>query len=288
MRVWNGLKLSISISMIVGLVFSSAFFAVLLYAKMTDQDLAILAPKGEVLAAGAESDKKSPAKDDPKQTVALIKNSARPEVAAPAKKPSAFISAPAIKQHPELPAGCEVTSLTMLLQFYGVNKDKMQLAQEMKRDTTPISLGADGSIEYWGNPHTGFVGDVTRKQIGFGIYHSGLFALLEKYVPTAVDLTGGSFQQLEAQVSQGIPVVVWTTINFKEPAKWVKWNTPIGPIKTTFSEHAVLLVGYDQDFVYVNDPKNGHKNVKLPKSQFLKTWDMMGKQAISYKKIEKG
>ena len=50
MRIWNGLKLSISISIIFGLIFSGALFTVLLYAKIADKELAILAPKNAAVA----------------------------------------------------------------------------------------------------------------------------------------------------------------------------------------------------------------------------------------------
>lgn len=98
-----------------------------------------------------------------------------------------------------------------------------------------------------------------------------------------MDLTNQSFDMLEQQLRDGIPSLVWTTINFQVPDNWVVWDTPIGPIETTFMEHAVLLVGFDEQNVYVNDPSTGKSNVKIDKAQFLATWEAMGRQALSYK-----
>lgn len=274
MKIKEGLKLSAMVSLIVGLLFSSGLFSVLLYADITDKELAMLArkPHAEIVHADGV-DAAIQSKDEiPVQQ----------EKPAFIKVKAARFTVPAISQYPELPAGCEITSLTMLLQYYGVNKGKMELVPEMKVDDTEIIWGTGGKIKYWGNPHSGFVGDITRKSIGFGIYHTALFELLQKYVPSAEDLTESPFDVLEQQIQKGIPVVVWTTINFKVPDRWVEWDTPVGPIRTTFSEHAVLLVGYDENHVYVNDPLSGQQNLQLAKEQFIATWEAMGKQALSY------
>jgi uncharacterized protein YvpB len=202
------------------------------------------------------------------------------------RKASAMLKAPAISQYPELPSGCEITALTMLLQFYGIKKNKMELLPEMKYDTTPVKLDNNKKIVYWGNPNLGFVGDLKEYAKGFGIYHTALIELLKKYVPTALDLTGKPFEALEDKVAEGIPVEVWTTIKFQESVEWIEWDTSIGPIRTTFLEHAVLLVGYDKDNVYVNDPLTGSSQVKVNKALFIRTWELMEKQAISYSKGE--
>ncbi|MEF3303927.1 C39 family peptidase [Paenibacillus sp. GYB003] len=261
----NVAKLLLTLFLILGLLFSSGVFSVLLYAKMTGKDF-LAEPASVVLAEGSHG-----------SGGAAV--DAKPE--PPPKPASAKLDAPVVKQLPELPPGCEIVSLTMLLHYYGVNKSKMELVDEMVKDPTPITW-KNGQIVYWGNPNTGYVGDVTGKSRGFGIYHAGLFPTLKANVPTAVDLTGSDFDAIERQIAGGFPVIVWTTIDYAVPKKWVTWDTPIGPIETTFMEHAVLMVGYDEQFVYVNDPLSGKKAHPIAKEQFLAAWDAMGKQALSY------
>lgn len=263
-------KYAFTLFLIVGLLFSSGVFSLLLYVKITGKDV-FLEPAQEAiaLAQGAGGTEGAAAE-------------VKPETVKP-KPASAMVDAPVVKQLPELPPGCEIVSLTMLLNFYGITKSKMELVEEMVKDPTPAKW-QNGSVVYWGNPYTGYVGDVTGKSRGFGVYHTGLFPTLQANVATAVDLTGSEFDVIERQIAEGIPVVVWTTIDFALPKKWVTWDTPIGPIETTFMMHAVLLVGYDEQHVYVNDPLSGKKAHKLNKEQFLATWDVMGKQALSYTK----
>ncbi|MBP1156143.1 MULTISPECIES: C39 family peptidase [unclassified Paenibacillus] len=277
--LWKGIQVTLGLFLMAGLLFASGVFAVLLYAKITGQtwfDEPVLS--GTVIYAGqAGQGRPTPGGNNANAAAASDKP------AEPRPK-SAMLEAPVVRQLPELPSGCEVTSLTMLLQYYGVDKSKMELAQEMKRDETPIRYNKDGSIAFWGNPNLGFVGEVTGAAKGFGIYHTALYDLLEAYVPTAVDMTREPFSKLEDQLIQGIPSVVWTTIDYKVPSKWVVWDTSIGPIQTTFMEHAVLLVGFDEEFVYVNDPLSGKGKHKIEKARFLAIWEAMGSQALSYSK----
>ncbi|SDC79318.1 Uncharacterized protein YvpB [Paenibacillus sp. UNCCL117] len=279
--LWKGIQVTLGFFLIGGLLFASGVFAVLLYAKMTGQD-EWMRPAVHAFEASLQAGSDQQADAAPPEPLTAAGAASAAAAAAQPKPASVMLEAPVVRQLPELPSGCEVTSLTMLLKFRGLEKTKMELAAEMKRDPTPIRYNKDGSIAYWGNPNTGFVGEPTGKAKGFGIYHTALFEQLKQHVPTAVDLTRQPFDKLEDHLRSGIPAVVWTTIDFQVPKKWVVWDTPLGPIETTFMEHAVLLVGFDEENVYVNDPLSGRGKLKLNKAQFIATWEAMGRQAISY------
>ncbi|MFJ8456486.1 C39 family peptidase [Bacillus paramycoides] len=194
-------------------------------------------------------------------------------------KESAMIEGvPFIKQLPELPRGCEVTSLAMLLQHKGVQVDKMQLASEIHR----IPFEQDGLR---GNPYEGFVGNIyTKSEQGYGVYHQPIFTLAEKYVPEKViNLTGREVQDLYKVISSGSPVWVIANTTFKPLSEdsFETWNTSSGEVKITYYEHSVVVIGYDQNFVYMNDPLANNPRKAVPRAEFEKSWEQMGKQAIT-------
>lgn len=199
-------------------------------------------------------------------------------------KESVLLDIPVISQLPELPRGCEVTSLAMLLQNAGVNVDKMELGQRIEKDPTPYQM-KDGQV-FFGHPNVGFVGDMYNiDNPGYGVYHKPIKELADKYLPErVVDLTGSHFSELEKSLSNGFPV--WIIINswYSElpPEQFRTWNTPAGEVLITYREHSVLITGFDKDFVYVNDPLTNEKNKKIPNEKFLKAWVQMGCQAITY------
>ena len=198
------------------------------------------------------------------------------------RSPSQQLDIPVLRQLPELHNGCEVTSLSMLLHAEGIFVDKLDLAQMIKKDPTPFQGNSLQDIEQWGDPNEGFVGDITGKQRGYGVYNGPIFDLLLHFVPEqAVNLTGRDFRYVEWAISLGSPVVVWTTINHEPVRQWVTWKKGNREIKATLKEHAVLLVGYDENHIYINDPLTGEKSKKVPKDSFLVSWEQMGSQAVT-------
>jgi len=199
-------------------------------------------------------------------------------------KNSVLIDAPLIRQNPELPRGCEVTSLAMLLQHAGIKFDKMTLADLIKKDPTPYKK-KNGKI-YYGNPYNGFVGDMyIKKNRGLGVYHEPIADLSRTFLPTrTINFTGHSFEDVQRYLTNGTPVWVITNARYKElpKSKFETWHTRDGIIRITYHEHSVLITGYDQKYVYFNDPLTGVKNKKAPKQDFIKAWEQMGKQAITY------
>jgi len=190
-----------------------------------------------------------------------------------------------INQLPEYKNGCEATSLTMMLNYAGVNVSKDSVIGKVKRDLTPIKYDSKGSIIEWGNPKKGFVGDITGKTPGYSIDPVALAPVINEYLPDkALDLTGCDYGELENILLSGRPIVVWITSTFKEPKVSHTWTSNGTVIKSYFTQHAVLITGMDENSIYYNDPLTGVKNAKVDKSTFKSVWTKMGKKALSYYK----
>ncbi|WP_041580348.1 C39 family peptidase [Bacillus sp. 1NLA3E] len=194
-----------------------------------------------------------------------------------------LLDVPLIKQNPELKYGCEVTSLTMMLQFAGVNTNKMELFSKIKKDPDAIQRSRSGDIIRWGNPNDGFVGDMTGKTAGYAVFDQPMEDLVNDYLPDrAVNLTNQSFDEVLKHVAHGYPVVVWTTGDFRLPDRPESWLHGNQIIHTPLDLHAVVLVGFDEKFVYINDPLAGKKQHAVDKQQFHTSWLALKSRAISY------
>lgn len=189
-----------------------------------------------------------------------------------------------IRQMPELPRGCEVTSLAMLLNYSGTKANKMTLAKQVKKD--PAKLTRKNGKIYFGHPNYGFVGNMyTFNKPGLGVFHKPIEALAEKYKPNRIkNLTGKPFETILSYVSAGHPVWVINTSWFSRVPNsyWQTWHTSHGTVRITYKEHSVVITGYDSKYVYFNDPLDGTKNKKRPIKTFVEGWKQFGSQAISY------
>ncbi|MGL4818569.1 MAG: C39 family peptidase [Bacilli bacterium] len=198
--------------------------------------------------------------------------------------PSVTLNVPHIRQLPELPRGCEVTSLAMMLQEAGIRVTKMELANAIAKDKTPYLAKADGI--HWGNPHEGFVGsmaDATKP--GYGVYIEPLIALAEEYIPNrVVNFTGQQPERILKHVSNGRPVLVITNTTFAplSASEWFTVQTNDGPIPFTMKMHAVVITGYEPGWIIVNDPLSKTREQRIPANNFWLAWEEMGSQALSY------
>ena len=187
---------------------------------------------------------------------------------------------PHVAQNPELPRGCEVTSLAMLLNYVGIPVDKLTLAEQVAKDDTPLSR--ENGVTTYGSPNRGFVGSMTNmRENGLGVYHGPIFDLLKAYCPGAVDATDCGFDAVRYYLSKGRPVWVIVTSSFRvlPESAFETWQTADGELRITYSEHSVLLTGYDEAFVYFNDPLGGEG--KAARAAFTAAWEQMGGQAVS-------
>jgi len=202
------------------------------------------------------------------------------QAAAQKKKADLPLDVPIIQQMPELPRGCEVTSLAMLLNDAGVNVDKMTLAKQIAK-VPFMNNGLHGDM------NEGFVGDIySFDNPGLGVYADPIFNLGKRYLPDKlVNLTGESMDDVLGWLDAGSPVWVITTSTFAplDDDDFRTWKTENGSMNVTYSEHSVVLTGYDDKYVYINDPYETKPNKKLSRANFEKAWEQMGSQAISYR-----
>lgn len=159
---------------------------------------------------------------------------------------SVLLDVPLIAQCPELPTGCEITSVTMMLQYKGCEVNKIDLANEMPKSSDP-------NKGYSGNPF---------QTSGWTIYPPALIELITKYAGDANDLTG-SIDMVYAALNINKPVVAWVKMH-------------------GFSVHAITLTGYDSDYFYYNDPWTAEEDVQISKPDFLKLWNTQAQRAITY------
>nr|WP_231504265.1 C39 family peptidase [Brevibacillus borstelensis] len=159
----------------------------------------------------------------------------------------------------------------------------MTLARQVKKDPEPI-VQQNGDIKKWGDPAEGFVGDMTGKKKGFAVYNKPLEELLRHYMgERTVNLTGESYETLLDSVAAGYPVVIWATGDFTPPTEWEYWDSDGKQIVVPFYEHAVLLVGYDETYAYVNDPLTVKKQRRVAHQALKNSWEALGKQAVTYR-----
>lgn len=197
-------------------------------------------------------------------------------------KDEVYLEAPLILQLPELPRGCEVTSLGMLLSFHGIDVQKEKLAKEVQKNPAEYKR-RNGKIHF-GSPYNGFVGDMYSFDTpGLGVYHGPIADLAKKYAPNKeiVDLTGEDFAAVKEQLGMGRPVWVIINSHYKQlpDSEFITWHTEDGPLEITYRQHSVLITGYDDDYVYFNDPLNYHDKADI--KNFEEAWIQMGRQAIT-------
>lgn len=83
-----------------------------------------------------------------------------------------------------------------------------------------------------------------------------------------VDESGKTAAELCRYIDEGMPVVFWATLDFQPvPEQRDHWLLADG---TDFAwkcnEHCLLLVGYDEDHYWFNDPWHDHGLCRQPKA----------------------
>ncbi|WP_047981794.1 C39 family peptidase [Ornithinibacillus contaminans] len=186
-------------------------------------------------------------------------------------------------QKPELPNGCEVTALTAVLNFYGYEVEKTTLSDQYLPKVAFEVM--DGKL-YGADPFKAYAGDPRSAYQGFFSYTPPIMETVKRYFTKAngthqpVDVSGSSEEELLALIKQGIPVIMWMTVDLTEPLQNYSWyiTGTEKRIDVLRNSHTVVLTGFSEQDVYVMDPLKG--NVAYPKDRFFDIYEKVGSHAM--------
>jgi uncharacterized protein YvpB len=199
-----------------------------------------------------------------------------------------YIDIRTIFQNPELPTGCEVTALAMVLSFYGFAADKTDIARNYLPQSTYMT-DSEGKV-YINNFYNYFLGDPFGR--GWGCFANAITATAAQYLSAnesasggrykAANLSGAAPADLYERLKAGVPVIVWATIGMAEPVyNYTYYDILTGDRLDWFSmEHCYVLSGFDDNdgTVTLNDPLNGI--VIIERDLFETRYLQMGSQAV--------
>ena len=181
-----------------------------------------------------------------------------------------------VLQEPELPTGCEITTLAEVLNYHGFNIDKEELCDNFM----PVDYVGSVTMTqaYLGDP---------RSNNGFGCYSPVIVKSAYEYFESidspcyAVDLSGTDFRDLFYQICQGRPVIVWATMYLMESYPNYKWTAGNGE-DMIFNDyqHCMAIYGYDlnEGIIYAGDPLVGNTTYSIDRFEMI--YDIMYKQAV--------
>ncbi len=211
------------------------------------------------------------------------------------KIPSKIINVPYINQN-EIVYGCEAVSATMLLQYYKYSisekdfTDNYLIQKDWYQDSDGKIYGPDPNAAYPGNPYI-----AGGNNCGFGSYACSTAKSIDKILDFSKHktkvTTGMSLDDLISNyIDKDVPALIWATMDMKQSNSGFSWivnyvdeNSPykIGDVFTWIrGEHCLVLVGYDDDNYYFNDPYKNHGLVYYEKSLVNQRFLELGKQSV--------
>lgn len=190
---------------------------------------------------------------------------------------------PVIPQNPLFPTGCESVSAVMALQYAGEDITTDTFIDRYL-PTAESALRKEDGRYYGPDPYEVFVGD-PRTEASYGCMAPVIERAIDTYFGTdtrTVNTTGQSLEMLcEQYVAEGIPVLTWVTVAMREVEKRTSWYTPDGELFTwPGNEHCMVLIGYDAEKYYFNDPYLGMR-VAYDRTLAENRYYALGRQSLA-------
>lgn len=199
------------------------------------------------------------------------------------KREKIVLEVPQILQNPELPNGCEITSLCEILRYFGFPADKCQLADQYLPKSARW-YGADPNLVYMGNPRL----DDGTPESGYYCFAGPIVEAARRYLADqgaetrfeVADLTGADEEQLFAELAAGNPFLFWASLRFEDIRHDdCFYALSDGSVHHVFHElHCMVCKGVDEERVYLADPLD--LNESVPVAQFGRIYRQLGMRAV--------
>lgn len=199
------------------------------------------------------------------------------------------LDVPVVMQNPELPHGCEITSLTAVLNYFGMNVSKLEMTDKYlpKQEIRTV-----GNQRFGPNPNEAFAGNPRDKARGMYVFAAPIVKAAEAVITDkqadlhVKNMSNASQDEILQLVREGIPVVTWVTLDLSKPKRkaergWI-YTGETTPHDAFMNLHAVVLTGHLGDKVVVMDPLKGYVTYNV--DQFFKSYQELGKQAVAVHK----
>lgn len=187
-------------------------------------------------------------------------------------------------QEPQLPNGCEVTSLAMLLGWagYPVDKEKLYWQYLPRQNFTYDELGR----EIGGDPEQVYVGDASTQAAGWYCFEGPIVEAGNLYLHqqgSSLELeavSGLDRQKLDDYLAHGTPWMAWVTLDY-DLSLWCDggWYLADGSFYTPYRNlHCVVVLAQGEDGYLTANPLTGWQWVA--EEQFWPAFDSMGCRAV--------
>lgn len=213
--------------------------------------------------------------------------SSEPEVNDDPTPSKVVLDVPFYSQRNVMPTGCELVSAKMVLAYYGHNVSNQDIMNNLVR--------ADLTYDSWGrlcgrNPFEAFIGN-PEWYSGFGCYPPVIENMIHSMGFSDITVNNTSSQSLDelarTYIPQGKPIMVWATIGLVDSYWGDSWylidsngNVTNNLYTWRANEHCMVLIGYDENYYYFNDPLAGSGAAKYEKSLVQRRYEEMGRYSL--------
>lgn len=181
-----------------------------------------------------------------------------------------------INQYPDMPNGCEITSLTMVLNYLGYYVTKEEMS-DFYLPKAPVGK-SNYYYEFVGNP---------KMDNAYGCYPEAIVNAANSFFTAngieyrAYDYTGHDFEDLLLKLKDGIPIVIWTAYHMETESYFTsQWIVDGEFLPWKANMHCVVLTGYDTENrkVFIANPAGSHQSIDM--DLFIKRFKQFYSQAV--------